>query len=345
MASRMLPGARAIENLSRESLLPRKTSGRQIQRWKLGVCVELYVLILFHCQLGNIVLPVPNGATMGSAGEFRPGKLWSLWDIMINFKFGEAYGALELLNVCCKQALERALNSRLKMKGGLEFASDQLKEEAATVLLNCHSAFSPLGSRNLTSRMLRFREALGRQLTLDDLESEYRFLRELIQNEIKYHYFYRYSETQAERVNNFDEDWADVISAFSSARDDAFAAVDCVALEHGTAAVFHSMRVLEKGLRALAADVGRTYDRQMWGGIIDEIESEITKFRKTAPAGVPKDERLRFLSEAAKEFSYFKNAWRNHVSHGGDPYDADQAMAVVNHVKSFMSILSTKLSE
>ena len=65
------------------------------------------------------------------------------------------------------------------------------------------------------------------------------------------------------------------------------------------------MRVLEYGLAAMAKEVGRTFDRQQWQNIIEEIESAIRDLRKS-PQTPEKAARLQFLSEAAKEFFYFK---------------------------------------
>jgi hypothetical protein len=120
---------------------------------------------------------------------------------------------------------------------------------------------------------------------------------------------------------------------------------NCYATGCYTASVFHAMRVLEHGLRLLAQDVGLTYDIQQWYNIINEIEAKIRELSKTLPKGVAKNERLKFLSEAAKEFTYFKDGWRNYVSHGRTQYDGPQALSALNHVKAFMIHLATKLSE
>jgi hypothetical protein len=105
------------------------------------------------------------------------------------------------------------------------------------------------------------------------------------------------------------------------------------------------MRVLEHGLRVLAKDVGKTFDVQVWQTIIDQIESAIRELGKTLPAGQAKSERLQFLSSAAKEFVFFKDGWRNYVSHNKASYDPLQAQSALGHVKTFMSVLSSRLRE
>lgn len=135
------------------------------------------------------------------------------------------------------------------------------------------------------------------------------------------------------------------LKSFPSANRDVFAAVDCWALGHYTAPVFHSMRVLEHGLRALASELGKTFDIQNWQNIIDEIESEIRAQGRSLPRGMQKSERLGFLSSAAKEFVYFKDGWRNYVSHNRATYDELQSHSVYEHVRSFMNNLASELHE
>lgn len=118
------------------------------------------------------------------------------------------------------------------------------------------------------------------------------------------------------------------------------------ALPEGT--VFYSMRAVEHGLRAFAADVELTFDVQQWGNIIDEIESKIKGWSTNGIPGMAKadkDERLQFLSAAAKEFTYFKDGWRNYVAHAKVPYTEGQALTVLNHVVDFIERLSDSLKE
>lgn len=60
---------------------------------------------------------------------------------------------------------------------------------------------------------------------------------------------------------------------------------------------------------------------------------------------MPKNERMQFLSEAAKEFFYFKDGWRNYVAHARGTYDEHQAASVLEHTRTFMNHLSTELSD
>lgn len=190
-----------------------------------------------------------------------------------------------------------------------------------------------------------FRGALKKYMSWKTLGLECRVLREAIEHGLKMQLIYRYYDEQAAVLMRWKADWKAVIDSFPSAVSDVFAAVDCWALGHGTAAVFHSMRVLECGVHALAREVDVDTGTDTWQQIINNIEAKIRDLGKTLPRGEAKNERLQFLSEAAKEIVYFKDAWRNYVSHNRATYDTHQARSVMEHSRSFMSVLSRRLSE
>ncbi|NOT41629.1 MAG: hypothetical protein HOP13_14155 [Alphaproteobacteria bacterium] len=173
-------------------------------------------------------------------------------------------------------------------------------------------------------------------------------LRDAIETELRDYLFFQYDKAKGERLKAWKSDWEAALAAFPSTQLDVFCATDCYALQHNTASVFHCMRILEIGLKALAASVGLTFDVQQWKNIIDLIEVEIDKIRENGIPGMgkaAKDARLQFLSEAAKEFSYFKDGWRNYVSHNKLSYDEHQALGTLEHVRAFMNQLSKHLSE
>jgi hypothetical protein len=189
-----------------------------------------------------------------------------------------------------------------------------------------------------------FRKKLDKPLSIGDLRYEFVALKETIDKGLGFQLVYRYPNSKRELISNWQADWSKALKSFPSAEEDIKAAVDCWALGHSTAAVFHAMRVLEHGLRALASDLGKNYDTQAWYNIINEIESEIRKLGNM-PKSAAKNERLQFLAEAAKEFVYFKDGWRNYVSHARGKYDEHQARSVIEHVRSFMNGLTSELPE
>jgi HEPN domain-containing protein len=132
-----------------------------------------------------------------------------------------------------------------------------------------------------------------------------------------------------------------VNNTFPEATDDIRAAARCLALSEANASVFHSMRVLEHGLRAFAYEVGlQNVELENWKNIIDQIESKIREQEKL-PRSPDKSERLRHFGAAAIQFRYFKDAWRNHSMHSRAWYDDDTAKSIFGHVRQFMIEMTT----
>lgn len=130
---------------------------------------------------------------------------------------------------------------------------------------------------------------------------------------------------------------AEVGAAFPSSAADVQHAGTSFALGLTDASVFHSMRVLEAGLRAMAREIGVPFDRKNWANIIDAIESAVSR-NSTAPGVDPK--RRKVIAEAALHFRFLKDAWRNDVMHAGEVYDTGKAQSVLDHVGDFMRALA-----
>ncbi len=132
---------------------------------------------------------------------------------------------------------------------------------------------------------------------------------------------------------------------FPSARQDVNEAGNCYATGRDTACVFHCMRSLEHALRALAKKLrvklpkNLRVDLAEWAGLIQSIESEISKIEQ-AKRTARRDKALEFYHSAAAQFRHFKNAWRNHVMHSRASYDHDDAERVMRHVREFMQHLA-----
>jgi hypothetical protein len=132
--------------------------------------------------------------------------------------------------------------------------------------------------------------------------------------------------------------------AFPLLTQEMWNAGNCYALGLPTACVFHCMRALEHALKAMAERVDLTWTSEQWHTIIEAIEAKIKNLRGSKKS-IQRDEELHFLSQAAKEFFYFKDGWRNHASHNKIVYEEPQAYAIMKHVVDFADILATKLKE
>lgn len=131
------------------------------------------------------------------------------------------------------------------------------------------------------------------------------------------------------------------LTKFPDALADMRAACNCYSVGEFTASVFHLMRMAELALRELATELNITNtDLEQWKNIIDQIESEIRKLEQQ-PKTQQRNERLATYSKAAAQFWYFKNAWRNHVSHARASYDETQVLEILRAVESLMDHLSS----
>ena len=119
----------------------------------------------------------------------------------------------------------------------------------------------------------------------------------------------------------------------------------CLALDEWTTCVFHAMRVLEHALRQFAAELNIpmsvAYEKN-WCSIIDMIEKEI-RVAQNAQRSPTKAETLKFYSDAVVNFRYYKDAWRNHVSHSKESYAELQSKTIYDHVREFVQVLAVNL--
>jgi hypothetical protein len=152
-----------------------------------------------------------------------------------------------------------------------------------------------------------------------------------------------------------------VEKAFPSARFDIKEAGNCLAVEHGTAAVFHLMRAVEWALRALCVDLGfqrvRTKNKKTgkvtyiplgwsdWETLLNQLESRVNDRIAKAKRGPKKQLYQEFYQPALQEIKGMKDAWRNHVMHTRREYTAKEADAVFEHVRRLMAKLAERVCE
>lgn len=171
---------------------------------------------------------------------------------------------------------------------------------------------------------------------------------QILEDELKRHEFIYLTPAEARQYDDPLAPFAKTLKAFPSAAADIADASRCGALGQATACVVHCMGILQSGLYALASDLGVTFpwsiELENWKNIIDQVEKRIATLGSGAKS-TEKDQRLKFYSEAASQFRYFKDAWRNHVCHLRERYDAHQATSIFLHVTDFMETLSARLTE
>ena len=189
------------------------------------------------------------------------------------------------------------------------------------------------------------------------LKQEMEVLFDAIENDIGAESFYHYPRAKGLFLRKIKNDWKNTLAAFPSAQKDINGAVDCYAIGHDKGSIYYCMMILERGLPALAKRVGLkpSANRDSWGPIIKNIQTKIDT-RRSHLAGSPKGSKplsaraakaerqlLENCQEAATEFRYFAEVWRNHIAHGRGHYDENDAKKVLEHVRTYMETISLKL--
>jgi len=133
-----------------------------------------------------------------------------------------------------------------------------------------------------------------------------------------------------------------VTDRFPTVTHDVADAGKCLALGQGTATVFHLMRVMEIGLRALAAPLGIPY-APSWESYLKQINAKINEDHKN------KSEEWKigepFYRDLAGDLLIVKTTWRNPTMHPKARYMPDEAEQIFSAVRAFMRRLATHFSE
>lgn len=197
-------------------------------------------------------------------------------------------------------------------------------------------------------RIRIFERNLKRPITMQEIGYELRALREAIEAQLDHRYFYHYPREKADMLLGFEYEWARIIAAFPDVKEEGRAAIDCYALGHHTASVFHSMRVAERGLRAIAKErkiaLAKTKPIEWanWQDIIISLQKEADAIAKKPPSK-QRDRASGFYSGAIADLNAFKNEYRNEVMHARATYDELQALRAYRRVHAFMDRISEKI--
>jgi hypothetical protein len=128
---------------------------------------------------------------------------------------------------------------------------------------------------------------------------------------------------------------------FASAADDIAEAGKCLACDRSTAAVYHLGRVVEIGLKALAAHLG-IGARSNWGMYSQDIDAEL---KNRLAGNKPKSPDDQFFAEVRITFDAIRIAWRNPTMHVEKTHTVEQAEEIFSAVRQFIRHLATKLHD
>jgi hypothetical protein len=214
-----------------------------------------------------------NGAV-----RWRPGKLWSLWDMLQNY-----FPIFEIALAIQK------LSSSASLRGSSSYSShrevDHLDSAEFKAILEKIQRECP--SVGLIQPAEIASSIIGRPTpeTYRELNVELTHLSDSLSRELKKGGVFCIAPERKGYYGRDDLFGPEVAAAFPSCERDIREAGNCYALGRGDACVHHLMLVLERGLNALAMKVGVPYQRTNWQNIIDQIATKL----KSAPKGTERD--------------------------------------------------------
>jgi hypothetical protein len=273
------------------------------------------------------------------AVTWRPGKLWSLWDIMLKIP-AEMYFDLGM-NAQDARTMFMHLESEIKKGNVVVPFSDQDKNEirrTLALLRQLCGAMELKVSFNLLSMY---------QIEIPETERELDILIHAVKAELRSIEFLFVPSHLAKYYEVTFQSF--ITTSFPLASKELVWAGNALACQLYTACVFHSMRAAEIGVRVLGNELGVAFpDKPLelaeWQNILDQCDSIVVKM-KEMPRGTQKDEKLGFYSQAAVQFRYFKDAWRVRVAHARETYEEKAAIRIFDHTLEFFETLATRLKE
>jgi hypothetical protein len=289
-------------------------------------------------------------------GNENSNRLVSLWDIVNQF---------DLLALAVHITAITHASADFQASGpGLQDANiDQPLKEALVAELRDFRGFCR--NAGFGSAALKIQRTLDR-LEADPALSSRAWLSTELANVVEWvcsdageYQFLRVSRDRSKYVDHPALFGTDVNAAFPSAAPDIRDAGNCLAAECNTAAVFHLMRAVEWGLRALCVDLGfRRVRRQKsgrvtyvplawndWETLLNQLESRVADSIQKTRRGPKKQLFQEFYLPAIQDIKAIKEAWRNHVMHTRREYTREDADAILSHVRRLMVQLASRITE
>lgn len=279
--------------------------------------------------------------------QAEPYKLWSLLDMLI-FSANAFFWCGRALRSVKGDCVTGAV---VCVEGQPGFAlfkdlDDRASQKALSALTEVETHSRSIGmaiTADMTKDLIGELNS-GSRHSFDWLATQIDTIERLADKELKGKLFFYVPTEQAKfwpttkEPNMFGDDVAQI---FPDAVADIGAANRCLALNEWNASVFHAMRVLEHGLQPIAVRFNVPFAVDSWHKVIKGIEDGLTDLRNKKGLSDQDRKEITYYSDAASQFRHFKDAWRNHVSHGRKFYDGRDAEKVLTSVRELMQHLAT----
>jgi hypothetical protein len=128
----------------------------------------------------------------------------------------------------------------------------------------------------------------------------------------------------------------EILLRFPSIVSEVEEAGKCYAFGRNTACVFHLMRVMEAGLKAVARSLNiEPSVNRSWDAMLRKFDEQIKN----------EHDMTDFYNGLKARLYAVKDAWRNPTMHIEKIYGSDEALDIMQNVNSFMRYISAKLKE
>jgi hypothetical protein len=279
----------------------------------------------------------------------------SLLDIVNQFSLLDLLSVLDKITVL-ETSMEMLAQSKPGTSGtlflpALDILAESLYEE-------CGKSNFKVTKSVCHSLMLKLDRAIKqgeKQSNFDvaHVQTECRHIRESLKRDIFSRKFIVVADSHSTYVDAKALFGEKVQEAFPSAAFDIREAGNCMAAECHTAAVFHLMRTVEWGLRALGSDLGIRRLRSRikatgrsrytplswseWENVINAIRAKVAERSVKLKRGAKKQAYQEFYNPAIDRVERFKDTFRNHVMHTRREYHPQEAYLAFDQVRHFIN--------
>lgn len=308
-----------------------------------------------------------------------PGRLWSLWELMrrhgnalfsigalvLSIETGLRYRAPLALATEGQEESDRLFapiielmrKSRLFQKSLTEFdtQTSRLKKARSDVQESTEKLRAQ--EREALDALVPVFEELNLSVSLELLKAivgenhpnadQMSLVRKAIISELDSKIFVFVSPERAGYYDNEELLPAATGLKFPVCRQELIDAGSCYALGYSTAAVFHAIRSLEAGIRALSrclgiADPTKAADRN-WGRLLKTLKEGIDAKWPTSSNRLSGDGE--FFDNAYAALAAMQNPWRNATMHLDQRYTDAEGKHILDAVSDFMNRLANRMDE
>lgn len=207
-------------------------------------------------------------------------------------------------------------------------------EHHLTIATNMSDELGLDAALALTQRMWR---KLKGKYTNEELHRDVADLRSRIEDQLSSRLFLFVAPNRAQYYESATLFGTAVNDKFPKALDDIEDAGEALALGLGTSCVMHLMRVMEVGLKELAAGLKIPY-APSWESYLTQIQNKIST--KPKMKGVAWKRQEKFYRDISGDLMTVKQAWRNPTMHIDRRYSVDESEEIFRSVRALMQRLA-----